>query len=329
MTCSATPFTLHSHTPSTTHFDVIIIDEISMIPAKIFRHILDTLQQLATRPVVLVCGDQYQQQPIHTVAGKITNTDNIYSDRRFSSITTTHNLLVQHTDQTFTDILAHIRHWRPTRAILNTLHSNGRLLHNTSTITDQNIVTTIEQFPLATFVTVSKRASLRVNEVVLKNFFQSDHSLGAVLMDGDPCARDIFKGMRAIITQNRDKKKGVVNGQPAVVKMRVNNTVVLTLPHGKTVCVHPVTSPVTTRDEGGAETDTSRITCYPFVPGYALTICKAQGQTLDKCVLWMDSDILGPGSAYVALSRVRTINDIHFMTPLHQHHFKPVFYSNN
>jgi hypothetical protein len=278
----------------------------------------------------LVSGDEYQQQPIHTVQGRIRNTHNIYADRYFSTITTSHKLRIQHrcVDQTYTDILSHIRHWRPTPNILNTLHGNGRLLHADTTITDRAIINTIDKFPRATIITVSKRASQRVNDVVLRTYFKADKSLGTILMDCEDQPRELFKDMRVIITQNRDKKRGVVNGQPAVVRMRVNNTVVLRLPQGNNVGVHPVTSLSTTQDEEGEDV-TTKVTCYPFVPGYALTICKAQGQTLGQCIVWMDSDILGPGSGYVALSRVRTMNDIHFMTPLQQHHFKPVFYCDN
>ena len=55
--------------------------------------------------------------------------------------------------------------------------------------------------------------------------------------------------------------------------------------------------------------------CYPFVPGYAMTICKSQGQTLDNIIVCFDTASLGPGAAYVALSRVKTLNSIKFLTP--------------
>ncbi|CAB3983021.1 Hypothetical predicted protein [Paramuricea clavata] len=42
----------------------------------------------------------------------------------------------------------------------------------------------------------------------------------------------------------------------------------------------------------------------PNIIGYVTTICKAQGQTLDKAVVWFDIDNIPPGTAYVALSRM-------------------------
>ena len=58
-------------------FDVLIIDELSMVPEKIFRHIASTFQQLHVRPVVILCADQQQQQPITTVEGKTRQTEDI------------------------------------------------------------------------------------------------------------------------------------------------------------------------------------------------------------------------------------------------------------
>ena len=49
-------------------FDLLMVDELSMVPVKIFDHIASTLRQLHVRPVVLLCGDQQQQQPIELVS---------------------------------------------------------------------------------------------------------------------------------------------------------------------------------------------------------------------------------------------------------------------
>ena len=58
-----------------------------------------------------------------------------------------------------------------------------------------------------------------------------------------------------------------------------------------------------------------------------MTICKSQGQTLNNIIVWFDMACVGPGAAYVALSRVKTINSIKFLTPLQMSHFQPVTFS--
>ena len=43
------------------NYDLLVNDELSMVPSTVFDHILATLQALHVRPVVLLCGDQQQQ----------------------------------------------------------------------------------------------------------------------------------------------------------------------------------------------------------------------------------------------------------------------------
>ena len=109
--------------------------------------------------------------------------------------------------------------------------------------------------------------------------------------------------MKVIITQNRDKKHGVTNGQSASVVTTENATIVLKLTNGNIVAIHPVTTIV----------DEKRYVCYSIAPAYASTICKMQGQTLSKIVLWLDCKTVPEGAAYVALSRIRRLDDLLFL----------------
>jgi ATP-dependent exoDNAse (exonuclease V) alpha subunit len=70
--------------------------------------------------------------------------------------------------------------------------------------------------------------------------------------------------------------------------------------------------------------DSHVVTLYPLRLAYANTMCKAQGQTLDKAALWFDIENIPPGTAYVALSRVKKLADIYFITPLKPNFFTPV-----
>ncbi|KAK2565005.1 hypothetical protein P5673_011719 [Acropora cervicornis] len=74
-----------------------------------------------------------------------------------------------------------------------------------------------------------------------------------------------------------------------------NQTVFLILPSENIVALYPVTKTV----------DNNKTTCHPFVPAYASTICKVQGQNLGKIILWLDSPCIPRGSAYVALPTLR------------------------
>ena len=58
-------------------FDLLIVEELSMVPKKLFLHVVNSLNQLHVRPVALLCRDQQQQQPIQTVEGRTTQTKGI------------------------------------------------------------------------------------------------------------------------------------------------------------------------------------------------------------------------------------------------------------
>ena len=307
---------------SLSSYDVIFIDEVSMISLSIFEHILSTVQQLSTRPILVVSGDPLQQQPISSSDKGTVQVSNIFSNARFSSISAKHVLVDQFRckDPGYYEILNHLRNCKPNSSILKTLHSSERLINESSNVTDDIILQTVKQYPSATFVTVSKSASTRVNNVVCKNMFPVSTQLGTIQFDNTDQPSPVFKHMRVIITQNRNKPAGVVNGQCAIVKCRQGNTYILALPNGRHVSVYPVTC---FNNDASNEEDRLR-TCYPFVPGYALTICKCQGQTLESVVVWFDCETLGEGSAYVALSRVKSLQNIRFLTPLKVSHFKPV-----
>ena len=305
-------------------YDVIIIDEVSMVPIAIFTHIMTTLQELSTRPIFMISGDKYQLPPICTQNNTIANSTSIYDSECLTNVSYSYHLTEQYRciDQQYSEILDHLRTCKPTKTILDLLQ-HGRLLTTSAEIDDTKLLSLIRAHASSTFLTVSRNAVARINNLILRNLLPGSMLLGAIQMDNDQPPSNIFRGMRVIITQNRDKKNGIVNGQPAIVTMTQGQTVILQLPNGKKVSVYPVSAPEATVGEDGAERPYIR-TCYPIVPGYAMTIFKSQGQTLDNVVVWFDTAVLGPGVAYVALSRVKTLANIKFLTPLLMSHFQPV-----
>ena len=64
------------------NYDIVIIDELSMIPIKIFEHILATVSKLPIRPVVMLAGDDRQLQPIEKNWRKNSKYNNSNDDQR-------------------------------------------------------------------------------------------------------------------------------------------------------------------------------------------------------------------------------------------------------
>ena len=163
-------------------------------------------------------------------------------------------------------------------------------------------------------LTVSKAAAATINRIAVNNLFPDMHPCGEVYFDNGDSLQPIYRDMKVIITQNRDKEFHVVNGQAATVVTMQNQTVFLKLPSENIVAVYPVTSTV----------DGNRTTCHPFVPAYASTICKVQGQNLGKIILWLDCPFVPKGSAYVALSRIRQLKDPYFISKTDPEQYKPI-----
>lgn len=154
-----------------------------------------------------------------------------------------------------------------------------------------------------------------MNSVVVDKVFVDKEPVSQIACEGRLATFPVYKGMRVMLTQNRDKEGGFVNGQRAVVVSAKNNTILLRLPDQRMVFSHPITS---------LNEDGDQIVTYPFTPAYGLTICKAQGATLNKVLLWLDCPIVPAGTAYVGMSRVRRLEDITFLNRVLSSQVKPV-----
>lgn len=297
------------------YYDMVVIDEISMISESIFKHILNTLGRLLYRPVLVVSGDNAQQQPFEKRGFMTVNVNNPLLNKHFISSTYHYRLNGQHRvdDDTYLNFLDHIRTWAPKQSLLDEMQRD-RVISSEDSVDLEKLVQAFQKNPDTTVLTFTNKAANEINNVIVSALFLNIEPLGYVQLDSDTPVTPIFRNMRVMITQNRDKSKNVVNGQMAIVQTMHNSTIILQLPSQSIVAIHPVTN---TQNE-------QTKTVFPIRLGYANTMCKAQGQTLKKVIIWFDIDKIPPGTAYVALSRVKTLNDISFLKPLKTHFFTPV-----
>ena len=76
------------------------------------------------------------------------------------------------------------------------------------------------------------------------------------------------------------------------------------------------------RDEEARDENHAAVAYLPLRLGYATTLQKIQGATLDHATIWLDVANIEAGG-YVALSRVRRDADWRFIGHLTPHHFTP------
>ena len=156
--------------------------------------------------------------------------------------------------------------------------------------------------PNSVLLTITNNAANKINNMVVSMLFKNAQPIANCQLDSKTSMTSIYVGMRVMITQNRDKQRNIVNGQMATIHMCHNATVLLKLPRNKIDATHPVTF----------ESSDGKRTCYPFHVTYATTMSKAQGQTLEKAILWFGIDHIPVGTAYVALSKVCKLTDVFF-----------------
>ncbi len=156
-----------------------------------------------------------------------------------------------------------------------------------------------------------RRAASLINDIILKYLYPHP-PLALIVMDNEQLV-PLHMGMKLMLTQNINKTIGFVNVQVVTVSAVSGNTIVSTHPSGSIINIFPVTRII----------NDIPTTTYPCMPGYATTISKIQGQTLQKVIIWLDTNCTPPGTAYVALSRVKRLHDLYFMTPLTRHQFTP------
>ena len=94
---------------------------------------------------------------------------------------------------------------------------------------DDLILQTLSSHPTATVLTVTKKASNRINSLVVERSFAGEAALLIANCDCDLPPIPLYKEMRVVITQNRDKNRGFVNGQQATIVSAENQTVFLRL----------------------------------------------------------------------------------------------------
>ena len=263
----------------------------------------------------MVAGDAGQQQPFSCENGKIMQLASALDNSSFITDTYHYNLTNQHrvADPYYLRFFHTIRKWVPTQQLLDGIQE-GRVISQSETVTDDDILCAYYSNPENTVLTFTKKAANHINNININAIFDRQQPLAHVQLDCDLPPMPIYQGMRVVVTQNRDKPNGIVNGQTGVVHIVHHHSIYLKLPNEKIVAVYPVTM----------KKHVSSTTLYPFCPAYAMTMCKAQGRTLPKVVLWFDRDSIPPGTAYVALSRVKSRNDISFIQKLIPHYFSPV-----
>ena len=313
-----------------TQYDLIILDEVSMLTDQNFEKVVAMWQAADRLPCILLLGDFWQLPIVDRDARRCEE----------SSLWRTHVKAVRFKEQVrckdpaLQDKLNILRTAIPTsRQLKNILRRH--VAWKTPTPSPWDMLQLLRQHPNTTIVTCTRRACVLVNRLATEVLFvdRNKKPIGTVALDYE-CNEDnydktgrlrkgpleaakteVFEGHKIFLTRNLDKENGFVNGMSATIEgydARSNCLQVVTK-LGKTLAIYPYTEEVPGH---------GRITSFPVRLGYSSTIPKIQGTTLEHITIWLDR----PGcraAAYVAMSRVEKDTDYLLAGNLKTKHFIP------
>ena len=117
-------------------------------------------------------------------------------------------------------------------------------------------------------------------------------------------------GARVVVTKNLDIEHGWINGTLGIVTNIHPNSI--TVENLRTKRKTAITKMKLSLGFPGTQVQFYRQQ-FPLILGWALTVHKVQGMTLDKAYIQLNKSFFASGQAYVALSRVKDINNLHLL----------------
>ncbi len=310
--------------------ELLIIDEVSMLRPDLLdaidlmlRHVRRVRQPFGGVQVLFI-GDLLQLPPV------IKNEEWQHLSRYyggkyfFNSHVLTHtppvyielSKIYRQDDQRFIDILNELRHNTLSRASVDILNSFVKIGYDPSK-DDGRIILTTHNFKADSINERSLNAlpgpSFRFKAEIFGDFPERMYPIEPVL--------SLKEGTRVMFIKNDlAPEKRFFNGKTGVVASVDADDIIVRFEDGETIEVpryewqniqytlDPETREVTEEILG-------TFVHYPLRLAWAITVHKSQGLTFDKAALDV-SQVFMPGQAYVALSRLRSLDGLVLLSPM-------------
>ncbi|MCL2889802.1 MAG: AAA family ATPase, partial [Alphaproteobacteria bacterium] len=311
--------------------DILVIDEISMVSPDILDA-MDILARGARRNnlpfgglQVVAIGDLFQLPPVIT-----RDAEQLYSDaygrpnsyffdahayKRADFRRADFDMVYRQSDDGLLRRLTDLRSGENVTAALD--YFNGLKINDTARRENAVIITPFRA--VADKINADRLAQINAPEMIYTgetsgNFNDKDAPA--------PINLTLKVGALVVFVKNSDRSDWY-NGSMGVVehlgadeiRVRLTNRTrdIVTVKRDKWQKMEYATDDATQKI---TENETGSYKQFPLALGYAMTIHKAQGKTLDAVVLDISRGAFAHGQTYVALSRTRTAADIHIASPL-------------
>jgi ATP-dependent DNA helicase PIF1 len=310
--------------------DILIVDEISMMTPDLFEK-LDAIGKRVRASAqpwgglqLILCGDFFQLPPVikgisgETFPGRFAFESAAWKAANLKPVLL--HRIERQTDAGFQRVLNECRIGAPSAETIELLKSRQNLnwkkqmIKPTLLFSRNSDVEAINEQNVAAL-----KKPLRVYEAVTEvlnttGLPPSEIPCGEALermvqkMDADSSyvvRLELCVGAQVMLLMNKDLEAGLANGSRGVVLgFSDNNIPIVQFMHGDPVAIEP-------HSWVSSECEAIVRTQIPLRVAYAITIHKSQGATLDCALIDIGSNTFEYGQAYVALSRVRSLDGLY------------------
>ena len=313
------------------NLELLIIDEISMVRAPMLDAISETLQihRNSSKPFggihVLACGDLFQLPPVvkeneETAIFERYESVYFFSADNFQAIKNPSffeltSSFRQQDDKDFYDLLNNVRLGKNLETSIKKINTN---CHNPEFDTESSLIITSRKYRAeqineemlnlidgpATAAKSKEQGELNENDLPAPRELCVKEDAKVMFIKNDPDGRWV-NGTIGVVIDCSDKNK-------KVIKVKVDKEVfkVKREEWNKVRYVY---------DEYNDEMEEEVVSSFKQFPlklGWAVTIHKAQGLTLDSCSVDLGDGAFATGQAYVALSRCKTLDSLNLYREL-------------
>ena len=313
------------------NLELLIIDEISMVRAPMLDAVSETLQihRNSSKPFggihVLACGDLFQLPPVvkeneETAIFERYESVYFFSADNFQAIESPSffelvSSFRQQDDKEFYDLLNNVRLGQNLEESIKTINQT---CHNPEFDTESSLIITSRKYRAeqineemlnlidgpATAAKSKEQGELNENDLPAPRELRVKENAKVMFIKNDPDGRWV-NGTIGLVIDCSDKNK-------KVIKVKVGKEVfkVKREEWNKVRYIY---------DEFNDEMEEEVVSSFKQFPlklGWAVTIHKAQGLTLESCSVDLGDGAFATGQAYVALSRCKTLDSLNLYREL-------------
>ena len=313
------------------NLELLIIDEISMVRAPMLDAISETLQihRNSSKPFggihVLACGDLFQLPPVvkeNEESAIFERYQSVYffSADNFQAIDNPSffelvSSFRQQDDKEFYDLLNNVRLGQNLEESIKTINQT---CHNPEFDTESSLIITSRKYRAeqineemlnlidgpATAAKSKEQGELNENDLPAPRELRVKEDAKVMFIKNDPDGRWV-NGTIGVVIDCSDKNKKVIKVKVGKEVFRVKRE-----EWNKVRYVY---------DEFNDEMEEEIVSSFKQFPlklGWAVTIHKAQGLTLESCSVDLGDGAFATGQAYVALSRCKTLDSLNLYREL-------------